>query len=373
MARKKPLRPKEKRLARRAEKRWDRESEQDDVRMPIQEELLAGLLPSLTVNRALCLPRGRAHFAEALAKLPGSPKVDCHFLDTYHAEQARDQGGGLLQVFCTPDLPEGPYDLVAISVHYRGDAELTRDLMQQMHQVLSEGGTFLAATNHPEDRWLNEELKKMFPKVTRQPHRKGVLYRATKAGPLKRVRDFSCEFAFRDRERLFQAYSRPGTFNHREIDGGARSLINVMTIRETDRVLDMGCGCGTVTIAAAALASKGEVLGVDSNARAIQCTEKSAELNALTNVKTLLDASGAWGEPDSFDVVLGNPPYYSHFQISEIFLEAGHRAMKKDGEVLIVTKLPRWYREQMPHLFHEVDEISTPKFIVMRGRKPRGR
>lgn len=213
----------------------------------------------------------------------------------------------------------------------------------------------------------------MFPKVTRQPHPKGVLYCATKSGPLKRVRDFSCQFAFRDRERLFQAYSRPGTFNHREIDGGARSLINTMTIRPTDRVLDMGCGCGTVTVAAAALAIRGEVLGVDSNARAIQCTEKSAELNELTNVKTLLDASGEWGEPDSFDVVVGNPPYYSHFQISEIFLEAGHRAMKKSGEVLIVTKLPKWYREQMPHLFHEVDEISTPNYIVMRGRKPRGR
>lgn len=362
-----------KKMGGKREKRWDKKSFREEVRLPIQEELFLSELPNLNVTRALCLPRGKGHFAERLSGLGTRPAVTCHFLDVYHAEQAREQAEGAVEVVCTPDVPEGPFDLATIAVHYRGDAELTRDLMQGMYQSLEEGGTFLAATNHPEDKWLNEELKKMFPKVTRRPHPKGVLYRATKSGPLKRVRDFSCEFAFRDRERLFQAYSRPGTFNHREIDGGARSLINVMTIRETDRVLDMGCGCGTVTIAAAALASKGEVLGVDSNARAIQCTEKSAALNGLTNVKTLLDASGNWGEPNSFDVVVGNPPYYSHFQISEIFLEAGHRAMKKNGEVLIVTKLPKWYREQMPHLFHEVEEISLPKYIVMRGRKPRGR
>lgn len=142
MARKKPLTPKEKRLARRNDKRWDKQAYREEVRVPIQEELFLGLLPDLQVRRALCLPRGRGHFAEALAKTSSAPKVDCHFLDIYHAQQAREQAGGAVEVFCTPDLPPGPYDLAAISVHYRGDAELTRDLMQSMYQVLEEGGPF---------------------------------------------------------------------------------------------------------------------------------------------------------------------------------------------------------------------------------------
>ena len=86
----------------------------------------------------------------------------------------------------------------------------------------------------------------------------GALYLATKTRPLAKLKNFTCEFVFRDRQRLIRAVSRPGVFAHRRVDPGARALMEVMEIEPGARVLDMGCGSGTVALAAVVRASGGE-------------------------------------------------------------------------------------------------------------------
>ena len=51
----------------------------------------------------------------------------------------------------------------------------------------------------------------------------GAVYVATKTEPLKKIKNFECEFAFRDRGRLIRAVSRPGVFSHRSIDAGCEA------------------------------------------------------------------------------------------------------------------------------------------------------
>ena len=133
------------------------------------------------------------------------------------------------------------------------------------------GGKLYASTNNAKDSWLGEQLQKLFRKLERRSLRKGVLYVGTKTEPLKKVKDFSCEFAFRDRGRLIHAYSRPGVFAHRRLDVGARRLIDALEVKPGDRVLDIGCGAGTVAFAAALSSENVTVHAIDSNPRAVEC------------------------------------------------------------------------------------------------------
>jgi 16S rRNA G1207 methylase RsmC len=158
-------------------------------------------------------------------------------------------------------------------------------------------------------------------------------------------------------------------FSHRRLDLGARTLINAMEIRPGMRVLDIGCGSGVVGFAAALRSENVSVLAVDSNARAIDCTIRGAIRNNLTNVETLLNASGECGEPRTFDLVLGNPPYFSNYRIAEIFLEAARRALKPGGEVLMVTKTPNWFLEHMPRYFQHVEERPAKNYSSVAGRQ----
>src|SRR5207302_6985060 len=139
---------------------------------------------------------------------------------------------------------------------------------------LIDGGRLLAATSSCDDQWLHGEMRKLFDKVTRRPLEEGVLYLAAKTAPLKKRKNFECEFAFRDQGRLIKAVSRPGVFSHRSLDAGARALVNTMTVRPGDHVLDLGCGSGVVALAAAARAENVAVVAVDSHARAIECTAR---------------------------------------------------------------------------------------------------
>lgn len=368
----------------RQNRRKDRDDEPPGGRIPPAEQLLLDELPSLAAGSILCTTLGRGQFAMAAALRGGGARVVLQQFDIYLADQSREtwsarspgeastdeaNRAGALDIVCQADLPEGEFDLVALPIDPRGEAELTREVLQSAHLRLREEGRLIAATSNAEDQWLHGELRRLFPKVTRRPSDSGVLYLATKTQPLKKIKSFECEFAFRDRERLIQAISRPGVFNHRGLDAGARALINTMQVEEGARVLDIGCGSGAVALAAACRSPGVSVTAIDSNARAIDCTRRGAVLNGLDNIETVLTATGESHAPGRYDLALGNPPYYSDFRIAEIFLQAARRALRPGGMVLIVTKALEWYREHMPELFADVKEHPHKMYTVLSGRQ----
>jgi len=124
-----------------------------------------------------------------------------------------------------------------------------------------------------------------------------------------------------------------------------------------------------VAMAAAFRADDVQVLAVDSNSRAVDCTRRGAELNELARIETLVNASGEYNRDGQFDLVLGNPPYFSNYRIAGIFLEAAERALKRGGEVLMVTKTPNWFVEHMAERFNDVRVDETTNYWVVRGRR----
>jgi 16S rRNA G1207 methylase RsmC len=329
-------------------------------------------------GRILCTSRGRGQFAVAAAQAGPASDVCCSFLDLYALQQARLQHAeppANLRWECAADFPSGPFDAFALPVSASGEAELVRDWLQSGHERLREGGTLLAATDNPSDVWLHGELRKLFAKVTRQAGQRGTLFKAIKTEPLKKLKNYECQLAFRDEGRLIQAVSRPSVFSHREVDGGARALLKAAVIGAGQQVLELGCGSGVVSLAAALRAPGVRVLAIDSNPRAVECTERGAQLNGISNLDVRLSTAESPEENEipagAFDLVLANPPYYSNFRIAEVFAGCATRALKPSGTALFVAKRTDWYTEQLPRWFDQISTEPTGQYVIVRAQAPR--
>lgn len=345
----------------------------EEIRPYPQESLLIDAIPRMSGGRLLCLSAGLAQFAVAAARAMPQTAVTCTYLDQYRATLAtkslRDAPSNL-RIECAADLPGDEADVVALPFSARGEAELTRDLLQTGHQRLRVGGTMFATTDNPDDIWLRDEISRLFGKVRCAESPEGKLYSATKTGPLKKEKQFGCEIAFRDRGRLIQAFTRPGVFSHRHVDVGARRLVDAMEIAPDMRVLDIGCGAGIVALAAACREPSAQVHAVDSSARAVECTRRGAEMNGLHNLSTEVNADGRFAGDGKYDLALANPPYYASFRIAEHFLLASRAALRAGGEIMVVTKSPGWYEENMPKWFDELTIDEIKRYFLIRGLRP---
>lgn len=328
----------------------------------------------LPAGRLLCNTAGRGQFARTYtAAHPGSTAA-CWFLDIYQRDHAAiaEENDGSVEYACTADFPDGPFDCVGWALGFRGENELKREMLQEGYVRLVEGGRYIAATDKIEDQWLHLELKKLFKKVTRRPHDHGVLYLATKSGELPKLKSYDAEFAFRDGEKLLYAYSRPSVFSHRRLDTGARRLINSMQIEPGMKVLDLGCGAGTVGMAALSRAEGVQVLAMDCNPRALQCMQRGVERNGLTGLTTTLDALGSTIPAEEFDLVLANPPYFSNYRIAELFLAIARHALRPRGKILVVTKTPLWFEENMPAYFPRLTVTPMRDYVIVSAEhRPR--
>jgi 16S rRNA (guanine1207-N2)-methyltransferase len=97
----------------------------------------------------------------------------------------------------------------------------------------------------------------------------------------------------------------------------------------------------------------------------VECARRGAAINGLDNLTVALECEGNVPEPGSYDLALANPPYYADFRIAELFVEAAHRALAPGGTLLIVTKQPTWYLENLPNAWNDVarEEVKTYHLI----------
>jgi len=327
-------------------------------------------------SRIVCTTIGRGQAAHALAVERPDAAVTAWFLDRHpcsSAQAAWEPCPPNLAAECVPDMPPGPHDLVVVPLTKDGEAELSRDLLQAALVNLAIGGHLVAAIDNPRDNWLREQLAETGETVRVRPMegagRKAksgtIAYVVQKTREPSKIRDFSCEVVFRDGDHLLKAFTRPGVFAHRRIDPGARHLLNAVAVAPDTRVLDIGCGSGCVALGIAARDSSVTVHALDSAARAVDCTRRGVEANGLTNVTVALEAEGRVPDPGSWDLALANPPYYSDFRLAELFVEAARLALAPGGTLLVVTKQPTWYLENLPRMWTNVarEEVKTYHLI----------
>ena len=279
-----------------------------------------------------------------------------------------------VELFCLPDLPEAQFDTIVFPTDSRASSELTRDLLQQIRHRMKDTSRLIVSTDNPKDHWLHVHLKSTFGKVTVLRSKDGVCYVCRPGTAAVKEKNFEAEFAFRDGERLIKCVSRPGVFSHRRIDAGARALIRSLELLDDDpefanappeRIVEMGCGCGSVSVATALRYPNAEILAVDSHARAVQSTERTAAANGVTNISVLLTSDGEVPNAADWDLFLCNPPYYSDFRISELFLQSASESLRPGGRLHVVTKLTDWHQNRMIELFANADVHRYGEYDVV--------
>lgn len=82
-----------------------------------------------------------------------------------------------------------------------------------------------------------------------------------------------------------------------------------LTVREDDRVADIGTGCGILGIIAATKAK--EVVAVDLNPYAVRCAKENAKLNRAEDMLSFVqgDLFSPIRKEEEFDLILFNAPY----------------------------------------------------------------
>ena len=320
--------------------------------------------------------------------------VTCHVLDIYHRHAIEKVHHA--KVVCSAHLPEGPWDVVKFKTGPKlMSGELSLDLLQEISLLLRSGED--AASPLSKDRRFHLDF------VGKERDRNDLLNKI-KDDP-KRVRSFKAEWPASvpgGEKLMFTSY--PGCFCHRRLDEGGLALAEVVsrdilkstevcacvdlpsdqpTNRPTDQVrnlkiLDMGCGCGLVGFLIAnrlsALSTKHQALStslvlVDSHARAVEAaTENAAKFGIEAEV--ILSDNGTPARMDgTFDVFVGNPPYYSDYRIAEVFLETAKRALKPGGICYTVVKNAAGLKPVQERYFPHVEVIGRRGYNVLRSEK----
>ena len=295
--------------------------------------------------------------------------VTCHVLDIYHRHAIEKVWHA--RVICSPHLPEGPWDLICFRTGPKlMSGELTLDLLQEVRALA--GGDLKAARG----KWVLDY-------IGRERDRNDLLDKV--CGNIRRVRDFSATWtASVPGGPKLPFVSTPGCFCHRRLDEGGLALAEVVArdlaspglalptpAGQTPTLLDMGCGCGLVGLLVADAYRRlhpSENLGlvlVDSHSRAVEAATLNAKAQGAPAEIILADGGTPARMDGTFDIFVGNPPYYSDYRIADVFLETAKRALRSGGVCYSVCKNAAGLKPVQERYFSSVRVIPRRGYAVL--------
>lgn len=275
-----------------------------------------------------------------------------------------------LNLSCSPDLPgeNGSVDEAFLQVSQSLSAEMTAEYIQQIQQRLCLGGRLWLGVEK-QHRSAAAQVKKIFGSVSEHRHRFGSVLVAKKKEELKKVKQYQCEFDLLLGEAgHLSIKTRPGVFSHRRADGGALALLDVVKVADNDRVFEMGCGSGLVALGIQKRTPSCQLFLLDSNTRAVECARFNAANNGCPEPHLECSSRG-WPREDSFDVFIGNPPYFGDHQISGLFIDTAAQHLVSGGRMWLVAKSMDWNVEHAKSHFEIVDQVSRRGYVVLQARR----
>lgn len=296
--------------------------------------------------------------------------VTCHTLDVYHRHAIEKVHHA--KAICSPHLPDGPWDVVRFRTGPKlMSGELALDLLQECAKLvghdLKPPRFVLDYVGRERDR--NDLLDKVRRDAARERSFKAEWPASVPGGP----------------KLLFTSY--PGCFCHRRLDEGGLALAEVVSrdLRAAPtpkppniqtpkplHLLDMGCGCGLVGLLVATANSSiiSSLVLVDSHARAVEAAKENAAKFGVS-AEVILSDNGTPARMDgTFDVFVGNPPYYSDYRIAEVFLKTAVRALKPGGVCYQVVKNAAGLEPVQRRYFPDVEVIRRRNYCVLKSVKP---
>ncbi len=337
----------------------------------ISEKRLIKALNDIPVPKKMLFLENRTGASAMIAQnlFPDS-EIFIHCFDLYYANKIRrnllSNDVSSINVICKPYIDEkDEFDLVFVQLSKGGTVnELILDILQQSHQALKKDGKCFTAIEM-RDPWVNNQIKKVFGSNDKSLD----CIVVQKKDKLKRVRNYQSEFEMTMHDKTpVKLTTVPGVFSHRRVDQGAQALAEVVEVEAGDTLLDMGCGCGSIGISIAKNHNLNRLCLLDSNSRAIYSVEHNCRLNEMDNYETVLSDNGI-DQPEAFTLFTGNPPYFSNYKISDLFIQTAHNCLKKNGRAYIVAKTASYHYDSMLSLFGNAEIITRRGYEIVKAVK----
>ncbi len=263
----------------------------------------------------------------------------------------------------------GPFDLVAFPFPAGGEALLTREVIEQAHDLLPQGGR-LVGTTDKDPSWLKSAVESVFGKADVSEVRGGYAVWATRRKERAAWKDHSHVLEVDLPPKPMNFLTRAGVFSYGRIDRGTKALLKVLEVAPKARILDIGCGNGIIGSFAAARSPGSSVVMVDCNARAIGAARRSIALNGLSSAQAILrrDLEDIPGGP--FDLIVANPPYFGDFRIANAFIAAARHHIARDGRFWLVAKAGEAHKEIVGRKFGDsrTEMVGLDTYFVISAR-----
>ena len=312
------------------------------------EARLVRHLPACAGRVLIPLTDGSPLIPAVVARLNPGAAVEVSVLDLHDERLLRDKLVAFrrLRVVCAADAEASAAagQTGILLLRERTDRLLAWDYIERLDQILPAGSPVVVLAPAQRVGDYTAKLKRHFRKLqVLHRDRAAVIWQGLAGGDPGAWTPRWCEFAATTPTEKVRLYSRPGVFAHRRPDSGGLALAERVAVRPDQKILELGCGCGLTGLLLAERLRQagtpvtGAIVLVDSNARAVECARRGAEVNGGGLVRVLHNDLYR-PEPASFDVVLGNPPYYAGHRIAQYFIEVAARALKPGGRLWLVSK-----------------------------------
>lgn len=343
---------------------------------PAEIQLLPHL-PAFTGRVVIPHTGGSPLIPAVIAALNPAATVEVIELDLHVARLLREKLAPLtnLQVLCAPDAEpaDAPHQAGVLLLTERLDRLLAFDFIERLDHILPAGSPIIAL--QPKKRavdFVHKIEQHLLKRRTLQANRGVMIVQGVSGGAPAAWTPRAHEFDASTPTEKIRLLTRPGVFAHTRPDSGGLALAELAVVQPGQKVLELGCGCGLVgLLLAARLKDAAEFVLVDSNARAVVCAQRSIELNGFLGLR-VEHTDVLQPEPASFDVVLGNPPYFAQRRIAEYFIEVAVKALRPGGVLWLVTKHGDEIEQLAIGLHFQVETLHRRGYDISVCRKSAG-
>lgn len=165
----------------------------------------------------------------------------------------------------------------------------------------------------------------------------------------------------------FVFHSTWGIFSPRNIDEGTLMLLKYLDIKNDDDCLDLGCGYGPLGLTMAKLAPEGKTTLVDKDFKAVEYSNKNAELNQVNNAEALLSNGFDQIHDRKFNIIVSNIPAKVGNEMLSIFLYDAYQQLKPGGKfyVVTITGLRKYMERNFKEVFGNYKKLKQgPQYTV---------